>query len=208
MTNINVLKSYLDPSMVNLPVNEPVQFYGSPILQLQTKNPLPPVEALREEDKRAQGIPHIPYEPSVMYLEKQYRRATTVPGIPCEPLSPAVNPFTSSLYVLPKSMYSSSAFAGFWPGEPQEFGMMSFHSTDCLQSRPFDAPDDYSHALHSIALLSSFSWLLGQACYQGILSASSASLHQTLFKRLSCIILSVHLFFYSSFLVCRFLYIP
>ncbi|KAK3921872.1 28S ribosomal protein S30, mitochondrial [Frankliniella fusca] len=134
MTNINVKKSFLDPSLVDLPVNEPIQFYGKPILQLQTRYPLPPVEDLKENDSRAAGVPHVPYEPTLIYLEKQYRRATTVPG--------------------------------FWPGEQHSFGMMSFHSSSFLDSRPF-GPEDNLEAAHCTAILTSFSWLLGQACYQG-----------------------------------------
>lgn len=134
MTNKNVKKQFLDPSLVHKPVNEPIQFYGKPILQVQTRHPLPPVENLTDCDPRAAGIPHIPYEPPVIYLEKEYRRATTVPG--------------------------------FWPGEQHSFGMMSFHSTNFLDSRSF-GPNDNLEAAHSTAILSSFSWLLGQACYQG-----------------------------------------
>lgn len=81
MTNINARKGYLHPSLVDGPVNEPIQFYGNPILQLQTKYPLPSAEKLLEQDQRAEGIPHVPYEPSVMYLEQDYRRATTIPGM-------------------------------------------------------------------------------------------------------------------------------
>lgn len=135
MTNYRVRKSFVDPSMVDLPVNEPIQFYGKPILQLQTRHPLPPAEALLDEDPRSREVPYVPYEPSVMYLERHLRRATTVPG--------------------------------FWPGEPQEFGMMSFHSSNFVDTRPFHNPEDNIDAIHSVALLSSFSWLLGQACYQG-----------------------------------------
>ncbi|KAJ1531954.1 hypothetical protein ONE63_000592 [Megalurothrips usitatus] len=134
MTNRNVRASFLDPSLVDGPVNETIQFYGKPILQLQTRDPLPSAENLLENDERSQRVPHVPYEPHVMYLEKEYCRATTVPG--------------------------------FWPGEPHEFGILSIHSSNFLDRRSF-GPEDNIDATHSVAMLSSFSWLLGQACYQG-----------------------------------------
>lgn len=134
MTNLCVRKSYLDPSLVDGPVNEPIQFCGEPILQLQSRYPLPSAEDLLEEDPRAKGIPHVPYEPKNLYLEKKFRHATTIPG--------------------------------FWPGEPHEFGIMSFLSSNFLESRPFGLEENLEGA-HSVAILSSFSWLLGQACYQG-----------------------------------------
>jgi len=53
---------------------------------------------------------------------------------------------------------------GFWPGDENEFGLLSYHN---LQRRP-EKYNDTSTALTVQAVLASYSWLLSQACYQGI----------------------------------------
>lgn len=53
---------------------------------------------------------------------------------------------------------------GFWPGDKNEFGFLSYHN---LQGRPKEY-NDTSEALTVQAILASYSWLLSQACYQGI----------------------------------------
>lgn len=59
-------------------------------------------------------------------------------------------------------------FLGFWPGSPQEFGVLSYLSRSFLTKRSVAyGPEDTQDALHALAVLSSFSWLYGQASYQG-----------------------------------------
>lgn len=57
---------------------------------------------------------------------------------------------------------------GFWPGEYDEFGLMSYHSCDHILTRnnSYGAEDNLD-ALHCQALKASFGWLLAQANYQG-----------------------------------------
>uniref|UniRef100_A0A1S4GB15 Uncharacterized protein n=2 Tax=Anopheles gambiae TaxID=7165 RepID=A0A1S4GB15_ANOGA len=57
---------------------------------------------------------------------------------------------------------------GFWPGEQHEFGLLSFQRrSHALNRHKYCAVDDLSEAIDAQGILSSFAWLLGQACYQG-----------------------------------------
>lgn len=56
---------------------------------------------------------------------------------------------------------------GFWPGDENEFGLLSYHNCTSLQRRS-KKYNDTSEALTVQAILASYSWLLSQACYQGI----------------------------------------
>lgn len=54
---------------------------------------------------------------------------------------------------------------GFWPGDPSEFGLLSYHNTS-MCNRP-STYDDKIDAYAVQAIYASYSWLLAQACYQG-----------------------------------------
>lgn len=57
---------------------------------------------------------------------------------------------------------------GFWPGDYDEFGLMSFHGRGHILSRKESfGHEDNLEALHCQAMKASFGWLLGQASYQG-----------------------------------------
>uniref|UniRef100_A0A182VW83 28S ribosomal protein S30, mitochondrial n=1 Tax=Anopheles minimus TaxID=112268 RepID=A0A182VW83_9DIPT len=57
---------------------------------------------------------------------------------------------------------------GFWPGDQHEFGLMSIQRRTHAHDRyKYCAVDDLDEAIHAQGILSSFAWLLGQACYQG-----------------------------------------
>uniref|UniRef100_A0A182JRH0 28S ribosomal protein S30, mitochondrial n=1 Tax=Anopheles christyi TaxID=43041 RepID=A0A182JRH0_9DIPT len=57
---------------------------------------------------------------------------------------------------------------GFWPGDQHEFGLLSYQRrSHTLNRHKYCAIDDLSHAIDAQGILSSFAWLLGQACYQG-----------------------------------------
>uniref|UniRef100_A0A182YNB4 Uncharacterized protein n=1 Tax=Anopheles stephensi TaxID=30069 RepID=A0A182YNB4_ANOST len=57
---------------------------------------------------------------------------------------------------------------GFWPGDQHEFGLISFQRrTHALERHKYCAVNDLDEAIHAQGILSSFAWLLGQACYQG-----------------------------------------
>lgn len=57
---------------------------------------------------------------------------------------------------------------GFWPGDPCEFGLLSYHHRGHMHQRLLQyGEEDRAEALHVQAILASFGWLLPQACYQG-----------------------------------------
>ncbi|GBP91739.1 28S ribosomal protein S30, mitochondrial [Eumeta japonica] len=57
---------------------------------------------------------------------------------------------------------------GFWPGDSDEFGLISFHGRGHILARKNSfGPEDNLEALHCQALTASYGWLLGQASYQG-----------------------------------------
>lgn len=55
---------------------------------------------------------------------------------------------------------------GFWPGDENEFGFLSYHNCAYLHNRSPNF-DDTSDVKIVQAILASYSWLLSQACYQG-----------------------------------------
>ncbi|XP_058058737.1 large ribosomal subunit protein mL65 [Anopheles bellator] len=57
---------------------------------------------------------------------------------------------------------------GFWPGDQHEFGLLSFQRrSHTIDRHRISALNDLEDTLHVQGILSSFAWLLGQACYQG-----------------------------------------
>ncbi|XP_068622584.1 large ribosomal subunit protein mL65 [Battus philenor] len=57
---------------------------------------------------------------------------------------------------------------GFWPGDYDEFGLLSYHGRDHILTRQSSfGEQDNVDALHCQALKASFGWLLAQANYQG-----------------------------------------
>ncbi|XP_046412367.1 39S ribosomal protein S30, mitochondrial [Neodiprion fabricii] len=55
---------------------------------------------------------------------------------------------------------------GFWPGDKNEFGIMSYHRRGHIDARKSSFKDE-NEALDVQAVFASYSWLLSQACYQG-----------------------------------------
>lgn len=53
---------------------------------------------------------------------------------------------------------------GFWPGDANEFGLVSYHKRGFLMGRH---GDDQIEALRTQAIYANWGWLLGQACHQG-----------------------------------------
>lgn len=72
--------------------------------------------------------------------------------------------------VTSKMVLSSLLFdAGFWAGDPNEFGLLSYHSRGHLLGRPPTfGNEDESRTVNAQAMLASYAWLLGQANYQGL----------------------------------------
>ncbi|KAL7305627.1 hypothetical protein TKK_0002355 [Trichogramma kaykai] len=66
-----------------------------------------------------------------------------------------------------KKLYEhASIIPGFWPGDPNEFGLVSYHNMGYLHKR-HETYEDREDAIKSQAILANFAWLYGQACYQG-----------------------------------------
>ncbi|XP_031838818.1 mitochondrial ribosomal protein S30 [Nomia melanderi] len=112
----------------------PVQYVGSPILQLRNKFPLKEVISLNELYTLEFNVPKFNLNPKVLGHTFLYKHATSIPG--------------------------------FWPGDPDEFGSLSYHYTDNLLHRP-KTMDDTLDAVTVQAIIASYGWLLSQACYQG-----------------------------------------
>ncbi|XP_012281803.1 28S ribosomal protein S30, mitochondrial [Orussus abietinus] len=55
---------------------------------------------------------------------------------------------------------------GFWPGDPSEFGTLSYHKRGYMAERPATY-DDKDDTLIAQSILASYGWLYPQACYQG-----------------------------------------
>lgn len=125
---IKHLKEYADD-----PINMPIQYLGSPILQLRHPSPLQevilPINCVNPE----LTIPEFKFDPRVLGYRFSYRHATCIPG--------------------------------FWPGDPAEFGLLSYHSTN---KSYFHSAYKEKEAITVQAIFASYSWLLSQAVYQGI----------------------------------------
>lgn len=56
---------------------------------------------------------------------------------------------------------------GFWPGNVREYGLMSYQEKNAAFRKKPPHASDAQNVIHSQGILSSYGWLLGQACYQG-----------------------------------------
>lgn len=69
---------------------------------------------------------------------------------------------------IPNGMEHARTIPGFWPGSQHQFGQLSYHDRSHFFSRdPEFAGEDVQETLHSQAIIASYAWLYGQACYQG-----------------------------------------
>lgn len=121
--------------LLNNPVDVPVQYLGSPILQLRHQLPLKEIVPFSEAQNPDLSIPQYKLDPRTIGYHYSRRHATSIPG--------------------------------FWPGDPAEFGLLSYHNTNHLSYRNKEFNDN-EEAVSVQALFASYSWLLSQACYQGI----------------------------------------
>lgn len=131
-TNSEWNKDYADD-----PVNIPVQYSGSPILQLRHLFPLKEILSLSDSENPQFDVPEFKFDPRVLGYQFAYKKATSIPG--------------------------------FWPGDPAEFGFLSYHSATHLMNKLETLKfDNICDALTVQAIFASYGWLLSQACYQGI----------------------------------------
>ncbi|KZC06833.1 28S ribosomal protein S30, mitochondrial [Dufourea novaeangliae] len=120
--------------IVDNPVDLPVQYFGSPILQLRHRIPLKEIIPLSEFANIDCNIPKFKLDPRVLGYKLLHYHGTNIPG--------------------------------FWPGDPAEFGLLSYQNSAHLLHRN-KAYNDEQDALTVQAIFASYSWLLSQACYQG-----------------------------------------
>ena len=124
--NSKHLKAYADD-----PVNMPVQYFGSPILQLRHQFPLKEIVPLNECKNLELNVPEFKFDPRTIGHTFSYKHATCIPG--------------------------------FWPGDPDEFGLLSYHNINNSRNSELYYEDSYIVQ----AIFASYGWLLSQASYQG-----------------------------------------
>ncbi|KAJ2949399.1 hypothetical protein O0L34_g15313 [Tuta absoluta] len=118
------------------PVDRPVQYTGTPILAVRSRQPLRPFLPYSEAENPDFKVEKFAYEPHNVGYIVEHRHGTNIPG--------------------------------FWPGDHDEFGLLSVHGRGYLTIRKKSyGPEDEIEALHCQAMKSSFGWLLAQANYQG-----------------------------------------
>ena len=65
-------------------------------------------------------------------------------------------------------MYKNQLFfLGFWPGDPNQFGLLSYHQRGHHLTRHYKDPEDNLRAIDRQGILSSFAWLNSQANFLG-----------------------------------------
>uniref|UniRef100_A0A182QUW5 28S ribosomal protein S30, mitochondrial n=1 Tax=Anopheles farauti TaxID=69004 RepID=A0A182QUW5_9DIPT len=124
----------------NDPYDRNIQYVGKPYMAIRHKHPLEPllVKELEAFDVKQDNV--------------------ELPDYRYDPLALG--------YI--SDFRHATTVPGFWPGDQREFGLLSFQRrTHALNRDKYCAVNDLDEALHAQGILSSFAWLLGQACYQG-----------------------------------------
>lgn len=126
--------------LVNDPLNRPFQYSGSPFLALRHQHPLAPFEDIDFDAviSENKNIPKVTMDPRTLGFFTDHRHGTTTPG--------------------------------FWPGNVREYGLVSFHDRHFINARNRSVnfgQEDKQDALHSQGIVTSYAWLLAQACFQG-----------------------------------------
>lgn len=121
------------------PLNRPFQYIGKPFLAVRHQHPLKPFVNVDFDSitTENENIPSVSIDPRALGFSTDHRHGTSVPG--------------------------------FWPGNVREYGLISYQDRSFMnlrKKRPFGDVDN-QEALHSCGIISSFSWLFAQACYQG-----------------------------------------
>ncbi|CAG9790897.1 unnamed protein product [Diatraea saccharalis] len=100
---------------------------------------------------------HLPLKPLISYNEAEN------PDFKVEKFS-----YTPQNVGYFSSFRHGTNIPGFWPGDYDEFGFLSYHGRGHILSRKDSfGQDDNLEALHCQAIKASFGWLLAQANYQG-----------------------------------------
>lgn len=125
---------------LRLNINHKVTFQvGKPFLALRHQLPLAPFEDIDFSAVTSpnERIPSVTVDSRTLGFATAHRHGTSIPG--------------------------------FWPGNVREYGLISFQDRNHINiRRNADYGDqDRLEALHSQGIVSSYAWLLAQACYQG-----------------------------------------
>uniref|UniRef100_A0A1B6C0F5 28S ribosomal protein S30, mitochondrial n=1 Tax=Clastoptera arizonana TaxID=38151 RepID=A0A1B6C0F5_9HEMI len=130
-----------------------IQYFGEPIIQLRHSSPLPPLvqESLKAgKEEKIEEVSDSPEEEKEKIID-----------FPKEGYDPGYNG-------IEKVRRHGTNIPGFWPGNPNEFGILSYHKRGHLLGRPpHFGKNDEINALHVQGILSGFGWLMAQAAYQG-----------------------------------------
>ncbi|XP_025425656.1 uncharacterized protein LOC112694418 [Sipha flava] len=134
------------------PVDRWIHYFGRPIIQVRHSLPLSPVP----QDKWLPSTaPPSPDSNVVKTVFKEFH----IPNYDYDP----------QIYLkLPCDRKHGVSIPGFWPNDPQKFGLLSILTNEYLEHRPPNfGESEHQEAVHAQAILASFAWLLGQATYQG-----------------------------------------
>lgn len=127
-----------------------IHYFGQPTIQLRHNLPLPPVPL----DKWT-----IATDSSSSDIPKPEIKEFNVPNYDFDP---------NIYHKLPYERRHGISIPGFWPNDPQNFGLLSIHTNEYLEDRPPNFGKlEHQEAVHAQAILASFAWLIGQASYQG-----------------------------------------
>ncbi|KAG5339332.1 RT30 protein, partial [Acromyrmex charruanus] len=126
------------------------------------------VKFLKEFVDDSVNLPVQYFGQPVVHLRHKHPLRQIIPLSDCENSALEVPTFKLNPKVLTYTLEKKhlTNIPGFWPGDENEFGLLSYHNCTYLQTRP-EKYNDTSAALTIQAVLASYSWLLSQACYQG-----------------------------------------
>uniref|UniRef100_A0A069DZ91 Putative 28s ribosomal protein s30 mitochondrial n=1 Tax=Panstrongylus megistus TaxID=65343 RepID=A0A069DZ91_9HEMI len=123
------------------PVDHWIQYFGSPVVQLRNQNPLSQLETQHLKD---------------------YNEPSNTMIVPLENSDPSLK------YGILFERRHGTSIPGYWPGDENEFGLLSYHTQAYLLDRPpHFGSKEHNDSLLAQAILSSYGWLQGQASYQG-----------------------------------------
>jgi small subunit ribosomal protein S30 len=121
------------------PVDRPFQYVGTPFLALRHQYPLEPFAEtdFNAADAPKGNVPSVTIDPRSYSFYTEHRHGVSTPG--------------------------------FWPGNVREYGLVSYQDRKFMNSRRNHdyGAEDAQNALHSQGIVTSYAWLLAQACYQG-----------------------------------------
>lgn len=126
-----------------------IQYFGTPILQLRHSLPLLPLAQLPQLSSKGENA-QVPSEQTPTVYEVTSHK------------------YDPTFYGYQFDLKHGTNIPGFWPGDPYEFGLLSYHPRGHILGRPpHFGEKEHSHAIHAQAMLATFGWLLAQSTYQG-----------------------------------------